>query len=61
MLLYPSIDPVQRESTMDGDHVVYLLSMLPGELMDLMLFEIIIMKKEIGWKYFEPSRINTNT
>lgn len=35
MFLYLSIDPVQGESTVDGDHIVYLFSMLPGELMHL--------------------------
>lgn len=34
MLLCLSTDPVQRKSTMDGDHVIHLLSMLPGERMN---------------------------
>lgn len=35
MFLYLSIDPIQRKSIMDSDHIVYLLSMLSGKFMDL--------------------------
>jgi len=35
IFLYLFIDPIQRKSIMDGDHIIYLLSMLSGEFMDL--------------------------